>query len=45
MLEEDALTILVMKTLAELTLTAKIRMEMQSVPAGILFDCSKHYVS
>jgi len=34
MLEEDALTILVMKTLAELTLTAKIRMEMQSVPAG-----------
>ena len=44
MLEEDALTILVMKTLAEQMLTAKIRMEMQFVPAGILFDSSKHNV-
>ena len=44
MLEEDALTILVMKTPAEQTLTVKIRMEMQFVPAGILFDYSKYNV-
>ena len=45
MLEEDALTILVMKTLAEQTLIAKIRMEMQFVLAGILFDYCKHNTS